>query len=122
MRLQLDLDIGSQAARPGATVAGSVLVLEGGGTRSLTASLEFHEHSTSGGNKVVTSISTGPLHEGELAAGTRFPFTLVLPGDALPSYRSENGELYWEVHVRSDELGVDTHVRKRVLVGVVRDA
>ncbi len=118
MRLQLDLELDSQAVGPGATVSGSVLVLEGGATRSLIASLEFHEHSASGGNKVVTSSSTDLLHEGELAAGMRFPFTLVLPGDALPSYRSENCELYWEVHVRSDELGFDTHVRKRVLVGV----
>ena len=99
-------------------MSGSVLVLEGGAARSLTACLEFHEQSTSGGNKVVTSVSTKPLHEGELSAGMRFPFTLVLPGGALPSYRSEHGELYWEVHVRSDELGFDTHVRKRVLVGV----
>jgi hypothetical protein len=118
VRLQLDLDIRSQAVSPGATIAGSVLVLEGGGIRSLTVSLEFHEHSTSGGDKVVTSISTEPLHEEELAAGMRFPFTFVLPEDALPSYRSENGELYWEVHVRSDQLGFDTHLRKRVLVGV----
>ncbi len=118
MRLQLDLELDSQAVGPGAKVSGRVLVLEGGTTRSLTACLEFHEHSTSGGNKVVTSISTEPLHEGELAAGMRFPFTLVLPRDALPSYRSENGELYWEVHVRSDEPGFDTHVRTRVLVRV----
>ncbi len=118
MRLQLDLDVDGQVLRPGATVRGSVLVLEGGVSRSLTVSLEFHEDSNCGGNQVVTSISTEPLHEGELATGMRFPFTFVLPGDALPAYRSENGELYWEVHVRSDELGPDTHVRKRVLVGV----
>jgi hypothetical protein len=52
--------------------------------------------------------------------GCGSPFTLVLPADALPSYRSQNGELYWEVHARSDELGRDTHVRERVLVGVAR--
>jgi hypothetical protein len=117
VRLQLDLDIDSQAVVPGATVAGSILVVEGGATRSLTASLEFHEDSKSGGNKVVTSISTDSLHAGDVAAGMRFPFTLVLPKDALPSYRSQNGDLYWEVHVRSDQLGFDTHVRSRVLVG-----
>lgn len=120
MKLQLDLDIHSQLVGPGATVTGSVLVLEGGAARSLTASLEFHEDSNSGGNRVANSISTEPLHEGELEAGMQFPFTLALPVDALPNYRSENGELYWEVHARSDELGLDTHVRKRVIVEVAR--
>ena len=120
MRLQLDLDIHSQVVGPGATVTGSVLVLEGGAARSLTTSLEFHEDSNSGGNRVVNSISTEPLHEGELEAGMQFPFTLKLPVDALPNYRSDNGELYWEVHARLDELGFDTHVRKRAIVQVAR--
>ena len=118
MRLQLDLDIDGQTVGPGAPVSGSVVVLKGGASRSLTVTLEFHEDSRSGGNKVVTSVSTAPLHEGELADGMRFPFTLVMPEDALPSFRSGNGELYWEVHVHSDELGLDTHVRKRVSVGI----
>ena len=97
---------------------GSVLVTEGGSVRLLGAALEFHEDSLSGGNKVANSIWTPLQREGELAEGMRFPFALTLPGDALPGYRSENGELYWEVHVHSDEAGRDAHVRKRILVEV----
>ena len=38
---------------------------------------------------------------------------LDLPADALPGYRSEHGELYWEIDVKSDEMGPDTHLRRR---------
>jgi hypothetical protein len=116
VKLQLDLDLDGQAVHPGATVRGSVLVVEGGPVRLLGAALEFHEHSFSGENKVAASIWTALHREGELAEGMRFPFALVVPGDALPGYRSENGELYWEVHVSADRSGLDAHVRKRILV------
>lgn len=121
MRLQLDLDLdsdlGIEPIGPGDTVGGSVLVLEGGPVRLLGAALEFHEDSRSGGDKVATSVWTALLRDGELTEGMRFPFTLTLPDDALPGYRSENGELYWEVHVRAGRLGSDAHARRRIVVG-----
>ena len=42
---------------------------------------------------------------------------LSLPPDASPNYQSENGELYWELDVKSDEFGRDTHERHRIEVG-----
>ena len=30
--------------------------------------------------------------------------------------RSEHGELYWEIDVKSDEMGPDTHLRRRIEV------
>jgi hypothetical protein len=49
-----------------------------------------------------------------LEAGTSFEFELALPPDALPSYKSRHGELYWELDVKSDESGRDTHERRRI--------
>ena len=108
MKLQLDLDLDSEVVHPGDTVRGSVLGLDGGASRALSAALEFHEDSKSGGSAVATTVWSGHLHQGHLSPGMRFPFDLVLPGDALPDYRSQHGELYWEVHVRSDDFGPDT--------------
>lgn len=112
-RLQLRLD--RERYRAGETVTGSVLVIEGGGSRALEVSLDYNEE-TEDYLDVATSISTGPLHEGELTAGTSFPFELTLPADALPNYRSKHGELYWQIDAESDELGRDTHERHRIEV------
>jgi hypothetical protein len=64
----------------------------------------------------VTSLSTGPLHIGDLTAGVAFPFELALPPDALPNYRCEHGELYWELDVTSERFGLDAHERRRIEV------
>lgn len=45
-----------------------------------------------------------------------FSFGLPLPLDALPSYRSGNGELYWRVLLKSDEFGPDTTEQQRIVV------
>lgn len=110
-RLQLQLD--RERYRPGEAVRGSILVLEAGGSRSLEALLEYTEE-TADYREVSISIPTGPLHEGELTTGTSFDFELVLPPNALPNYKSEHGELYWEVDAKSDERGRDTHDRRRI--------
>jgi hypothetical protein len=52
---------------------------------------------------VATSIRGGPLPTGDLHRGDSYSFRLQLPEDALPAYRSENGELYWEVVARLDQ-------------------
>jgi hypothetical protein len=49
-----------------------------------------------------------------LRPACRFEFELTLHPDALPSYRSEHGELYWEVDAKSNEIGRDTHARRRI--------
>jgi hypothetical protein len=57
--------------------------------------------SVNGPTKAVSG--RGPLHEDELTVGTSLEFELALPPDALPSYKSRHGELYWELDVKSDE-------------------
>lgn len=112
-RFELQLD--RERYPPGDAIKGTVLVVEGGGSRFLEALLEYKEE-TDDYLEVATSISSGPLHEGDLTTGTSFEFELVLPPDALPNYKSDHGELFWEVDVRSDELARDTHERQRIEV------
>jgi hypothetical protein len=114
-RFQLQLDREHYA--PGDSVRGTILVVEGGGSRSLHALLQYMEASPDYSKAAIT-ISSGALHEGDLTAGTSFEFELALPPDALPNHESTHGELYWEVDVRSDEFGRDTHERKRIEVAL----
>ncbi len=114
--LRLDRD----AYAPGDVVRGSIEVQEGGRSRSLEAFLEFHEESDDYA-RLADSVGSGPLHSGDLEAGATFTFELQLPAGALPSHRSRHGELWWEVDVRSDELGRDTHERRRITVVPARD-
>jgi hypothetical protein len=111
--VRLELQLEQNRYEPGAAVKGSVLVVEGGRSRTLDVSLTYFEEDCL---DEATSISSGPLHEGDLAAGMAFPFELMLPADAFPNYESEHGELYWELDVCSDEFGRDTHTRKRIQV------
>lgn len=109
-----EVQLEREAFAPGERVSGSVLVTEGGSSRALEVALEFHESSPDYEEVPVTrSVS---LHAGDVQAGQSLPFALELPADALPAYRSEHGELYWEVDVKSDEMGRDTHVRRRIEV------
>lgn len=112
-RFQLQLD--RERYAPGDTVKGTILVTEGGSSRALEARLEYTEE-TADYSEVALSIPSGPLHEGDLTVGTSFEFELALPPDALPSYKSRHGELYWELDVKSDESGRDTHERRRIAV------
>jgi hypothetical protein len=110
-RFQLKLD--RERYAPGETIRGTILVKEGGGSRALEAILEYKEE-TADYSEVAISIPSGPLNEGELTAGTSFEFELALPPDALPNHKSRHGEPYWELDVRSDESGRDTHERCRI--------
>jgi hypothetical protein len=110
-RFQLELD--RERYAPGDAIKGTGRVLEGGSSRSVEALLEYKEE-TDDYLEVAISISSGPLHTGDLAMSTSFEFELTLPPDALPNYQSEHGELYWEVDVKSDEAGRDTHERRRI--------
>lgn len=110
------LQLEQERFAPGERVAGAVLVTEGGGTRGLDVTLAFHEKSP---DYHETPVSlTQALHSGDLEAGQSLAFSFDLPDDALPGHRSEHGELYWEVDVKSDEMGPDTHVRRRIEVVV----
>jgi hypothetical protein len=111
-----ELQLERERFAPGQKVAGTVLVTEGGGSRGIDVTLGFHEKSPD--YEETAASFTQTLHTGDVQAGQSLPFALDLPADALPAYRSEHGELYWEVDVKSDEMGRDTHVRRRIEVVV----
>lgn len=115
MSAELELHVENRTFVPGDTIEATVRVLEGGDSRTLEAWLEYYEE-TEDLEGVGTRISIGTLHEGDLVTGMTFPLALTLPTDALPNYRSENGELYWRIHVRIDRLGRDLHQTERLLV------
>lgn len=109
-----ELQLERESFAPGERVAGSVLVTEGGGSRALEVVLAFHEKSPDYEETAVSRSET--LHTGDVQTGQTLTFALELPADALPGYRSEHGELYWEIDVKSDEMGRDTHLRRRIEV------
>jgi hypothetical protein len=113
-RFQLQLD--RERYTPGDTIKGNILVLEGADSRFLEVLLECHEEAEDGYSAVAASVSTGRLHAGDLAAGMSFDFELTLPDDAFPNYRSQHGELYWQLDIKSDKLGRDTHERRCIEV------
>ena len=89
-----------------------MLVTEGGGSRALEVVLAFHEKSPD--YEEIPFSRSEALHTGDVQTGQSLAFSLELPADARPGYRSEHGELYWEVDVKSDEMGPDTHLRRRI--------
>jgi hypothetical protein len=103
-----ELQLDQERHRPGGAVAGTVVVVDGGRSRSLEVQLAYCEQ-TDDYFEIATSISTGHLHEGELESGATFRFELALPADALPNLESEHGRLYWRLDVKSDERGPDSH-------------
>ena len=112
----LQLQVARERFAPGERISGTVLVTEGGGSRGLDVTLVFHEKSPDYDETPVSRTQT--LHTGDLQTGQSLAFSLELPADALPGHRSEHGELYWELDVKSDESGPDTHVRRRIEVVV----
>lgn len=100
---------------PGDAVRGTVIILEGGSSRDLEVLLHYTEE-TDDYSATAVSVTSGILHAGDLPVGASFGFEVSLPADALPNYRSEHGELYWLLDVKSDERGRDTHERHRIEV------
>lgn len=115
MTTELELTVDRDVCRPGDTIRGKVVVLQGGSSRSLEAFLEYRDE-TDDYSSAGTSISSGVLHQGDLVTGSAFEFDLTLPADAYPNYRSQHGRLYWAVHVRADRRGRDTHEHHRIEV------
>jgi len=114
MSPSFDLQLGRESFAPGDAVTGTVLVTEGGDSRALEIALRFHEKSPD--YEEVPLNRAQALHTGPLETGHSFDFSLELPPDALPGYKSAHGELYWELDVKSDEAGRDTHERRRIEV------
>jgi hypothetical protein len=104
VRLRVEVDGEPLAA--GAAVAGRVVLEEGGSARSLSVRLAFVER-TKDFEKVAREAETAVLAEGELADGAALPFSLRLPGDALPQVETAHARIGWEVRARADRPGPD---------------
>jgi hypothetical protein len=114
--LHVDVDEPPEGSfKPGDWVRGRVRVVEGGSSRALSVDVRFRER-TSDYSATPATYGETVLHEGELTAGASFPFAIQLPADCFPSFETLNGELYYEVHARSDERGPDTHAELRINV------
>ena len=113
---RLHLRVERERYEPGEVVRGTVEVVEGGSSRALEARLEYVEE-TDDYSEIATSVASGALHQGDLAADASFGFELALPADALPNLESEHGRLYWQVDVKCDRRGRDVHERRRLQVG-----
>ena len=98
---------------PGEQITGTVTVVEGGDSRSLEVFLNCQDN-TSDYSGTSFSEGTGHLHEGDLETGQGFEFTLQVPADAVPSFRTPHGVVYWEVDAKSDEFGRDTHDKRQI--------
>ena len=113
--MKVDLALQSDSVKPGGGVAGHIDVVEGGESRSLTVTLSFCEKTR---DYFVTAYSTSfVVHEGDVAKGESYEFSFTLPAEAPASAESKNGQLYWELEVRSDEHGLDSRARRRLEVG-----
>ena len=115
MSPQLRIDLDREEYRLGDAVPGKVVALSGGASRSLKVWLEYREE-TKDNKEVGASVEHRTLNEGPIADGASFDFELTLPVDGYPNYKSEHGELFWELNIRSDERGRDTHERRRLEV------
>jgi hypothetical protein len=92
---------------PGDTVSGRVDVVEGGSCRSLTVALEFREKADVYDAVARTVPAEAPLQTGELTEGASLPFSITLPADAPPTFRSAHGRLFWVVKAQADQRGRD---------------
>jgi hypothetical protein len=116
VRLELELD--SERAAPGGTVTGRVHVLEGGDSRRIGVVLALYEKSRD--FQVAAGSTESVLHEGPASTGDHYEFSFTLADDAVPSTKTDNGELYWELEATSDERGLDTRARRRFTVAPER--
>ena len=121
MSPRLDLVLDSLVYRPGDWVRGHVAILEGGKSRDLGVTLRLRERSPDY-SATVSEVPSANLHTGELTAGRSHEFAIQLPADALPTFNSAHGQLYWEVEARSDEFGIDTKESRVIDVNVERAA
>jgi hypothetical protein len=112
MKLELKLD--SEGVRPGGSIRGRVLAIESCDSRSLTLTITQYEKTRD--YVVAAGSSSTVLHEGDVVAGQAYDFDFTLANDAAPSTKTKNGELYWELEVKSDESGLDTHLTRRFTV------
>jgi hypothetical protein len=106
--VKLELRLDADRVAPGRELAGHVLVLEGGQSRSLTLTVRLCERSP--GYLEIPFSHTLVLSEGDLATGQAIDFRCELPEGAPPSVKGKHGELFWELEAASDAPGLDARV------------
>jgi hypothetical protein len=115
--VKLELSVEDRPFAPGEWIHGRVEVLEGGRSRRLSVMLHQRD-STADYAGTIRTIETAELHSGDLTAPASLEFALQVPPDALPNYSDPLGSTFWELDARSDEPGMDTHARKRIVVAL----
>jgi hypothetical protein len=108
--VSLGLWIERQRYGPGDAVRGYVDVAEPIDARELTVALQYAEETRDYRGAGRTG-ATSTLHAGPVGRGRRFAFDLALPPDALPSFRTPNSAVWWEVVASADKPGFDQHAR-----------
>jgi hypothetical protein len=109
VKLRIELD--RERVAPGEEVTGRVVVLEGGGARSLTLGVGFFEQSP--GCRVAALGMLAVLHEGNLVSGEEAAFRYTVPESAFPSLKGHDCELFWELEAVADRPGSDAVTRRR---------
>jgi hypothetical protein len=111
--MSLGMWLEQQRYAPGERVKGFVDVTQPVDARALTVALNYMEESrdyTGVGRVGAQAV----LHTGPAGAGSRLPFDLALPPDALPAFRTGNTAVWWEVLATADKPGFDKHARLRI--------
>jgi hypothetical protein len=102
----------------GATVAGDVVVIEGGPARAARAWLELIERvgpRTKAGRRESEAV----IADGDLVADAVLRFALPLPADAQPDLETDAGALHWDLVVAVDRpLRPDLVERVTLVVGL----
>lgn len=115
MSTKLAIELDKASYGPGDPVSGSVNIVEGGRSRSLSVQLVYRE-KTADVEDAELELPATLIHRGDLETGGAYAFTVELPDDAPPAYASGHGEMYWSVVARSDEFGPDKVLERRVEV------
>lgn len=112
MTVKLSLELDALDA-PDAPVCGTVLVVEGGSSRSLDIRLLYREYRGTAKRPTGAGVEVREqLHTGDLRTGETHAFCLALPPDAYPdtSCAVTGTRMRWEVEARSDQPGRDASV------------
>jgi hypothetical protein len=95
--MKVSVSVSRGELHAGDVVRGTVSSSAGGSVREVAVRLGYREKSvaaTAWARSLDRLVLAGP---GEVAPGASWDFELALPIDALPSYRTKNGELDWFV-------------------------
>ncbi len=115
MSPKLSIAFDRPSVAPGGEVAGRVQVLEGGRSRRLSIMLRYRD-ATADYHGWSIEIPGPTIHEGALEVSAEYPFAIRLPADALPALSGVHGRTWWEIEARSDERGLDTVARAKLMV------